>query len=734
MEPKKLLSFFFFLILCLSSLSFVPSSCSAPVPILRVQAPTMPIIVKSNRTSYNLMVKGSYLTYFKNDSDASRAVNFFNMGYNFSMDISTSQLHWYNSTLNAIIGMTKEMNPQHTAVNVSGSSLFYSGAWLYTDLQYVASVDCLKETLVIHNVSVPSSSIKPDYLQYAANCYFNNSLAIYANSAKYLHSTNQQFRTSGEIDFNDQSNKTMFFLPKPYVVDAVGNQTVAAYAVTVNNGILIINIRISKAFIDHCVFPVYFDPVVRVHGADRGEQDNLDSNVPCTLANTPTSGNLLIAVISTGRSSGTVPTVTSINENNVVWFKAIGKSNSTIAPRDCEIWYGGVGTSASTSITVNLSTTCTNGAVDVCEYSGLASSNMLDVTASYAGLSINPVTGTTSTTNQASELWIGGIGAHVVGGAHLPGQKTPINSFTLLDGVGYQGYTTFGSNGYLEYIASSTGTASTGDHFNANVAFQYCGCIATFKALAGAAYSQICTTTEQLDSNVYRQTMKLFATSEAIPASLFRRIAKLLITTEFLPSDTYRGTGKVFSTSELLNSQVYRGSVKVLSASLLISASVYRGVGLIVSSSEAFDSSVVFECVKMFSSSVDYSSSIVKGVAKILASSEVFNSNLYRGIMEVFVSSELFPSSFSNSVGKLLVILSSQDFSSSIVKGIQFVFLPSEDLSAVVVTVIPRAVSSLDKIVTLGLLSFLFLFIVFCVFIRRRRRQKEDRIQQGTLR
>jgi hypothetical protein len=450
------------------------------------------------------------------------------------MDISTSQLHWYNSSLNAIIGMKKEMNPQHTSINVSRNTLLYVNAWLNTDLQYVAGIDCLKETLIIHNVSAPSSSIKPDYLQYVANCYFNNSLAIYANSVKYLHPINQAFKTSGEIDFNDQSNKTVFFLPKPWIADSGGNFTNGIYAVTANNGILIINIRISKAFIDHSVFPVFFDPIIRVHGNDRGEQDNLLSSISCTLANTPTSGNLLIAVISDGISIGTVPIVSSITETNVAWFKAVAKSNSTTSSRNCEIWYGGVGTSASTSITVNLSGVCTNGAVDVCEYSGLASSNMLDVTASYAGLSINPVTGTTSTTSQASELWIGGIGAFTTVSKYLPSQTSPVNSFTLLDGAGYQGYTTFGSNGYLEYIASSTGTANSGDHFNANVAFQYCGCIATFKAVSGVAYSQVVSASLTLNASIYKKIGKLVSGSEMLNASIIKGIIKGIFGSEML--------------------------------------------------------------------------------------------------------------------------------------------------------------------------------------------------------
>ena len=88
------------------------------------------------------------------------------------------------------------------------------------------------------------------------------------------------------------------------------------------------------------------------------------------------------------------------------------------------------------------------------------------------GSSTHTVTGTTATTTQAKELWIGGITVEA-----SASQTTPTNGFTLLDGA-TTGVST--SVAYLENIVSTTGTASSGTTISSN---SYVGCIATFKGL-----------------------------------------------------------------------------------------------------------------------------------------------------------------------------------------------------------------------------------------------------------
>jgi hypothetical protein len=132
--------------------------------------------------------------------------------------------------------MQQEMNPQDTAVssNTAERTLTYSGAWVNTDLEYFGAINQVKETLIIHAVSPPSSTIIPDYLQYGAKCYFNNSLTIYADGIGYLHPSNQKFTTNGRIDFNDGANQTIFYLPPPVISDSApdkigGNETSGTY-------------------------------------------------------------------------------------------------------------------------------------------------------------------------------------------------------------------------------------------------------------------------------------------------------------------------------------------------------------------------------------------------------------------------------------------------------------------------------------------------------------------------
>ena len=211
------------------------------------------------------------------------------------------------------------------------------------------------------------------------------------------------------------------------------------------------------------------NPVTRVQGNARGTSTS--TSISVTMASTPTSGNVLIATIGTKSSS--VITVSSVTQTGVTWSYVTSKTYS-LYTLDSEIWFGVVGSGASTSITVTLSGTAGNGAVaDVCEYSGLATSDYLDKTASASGSSTSTSTGTTATTTQANELWLGAI---TVGGLSDP-QSSPTNGFSMLDGNAY--FVT--SLAYLEKIVSSTGTANS--HTTLAGEGGYAGCIATFKAV-----------------------------------------------------------------------------------------------------------------------------------------------------------------------------------------------------------------------------------------------------------
>jgi hypothetical protein len=69
-----------------------------------------PTITVSDDPNFLLMIDAysAYKAYFKGNSKTSNAMMFQTQGYIFSMDISTSQLHWYNSSYNAILECSRK--------------------------------------------------------------------------------------------------------------------------------------------------------------------------------------------------------------------------------------------------------------------------------------------------------------------------------------------------------------------------------------------------------------------------------------------------------------------------------------------------------------------------------------------------------------------------------------------------------------------------------------------------
>lgn len=193
-----------------------------------------------------------------------------------------------------------------------------------------------------------------------------------------------------------------------------------------------------------------------------------------TYGSTPTNGNFLVAVISTKRTSSPV---TSITQTGATWALAVSKVGTTLgANNTTDIWYAENVSGAATTVTVNLGGS-TNASCVFAEYSGLATASTLDQTASDAddyGTRSTAVTGTTATTSQAVELWIGGVTDNT--GNTWTGTG---GSFTkVAESLG-----TLVCNTLDEFIASSTGTASTSNtHASVPLSGQWTGAIATFKA------------------------------------------------------------------------------------------------------------------------------------------------------------------------------------------------------------------------------------------------------------
>ncbi|MCW4005551.1 MAG: PKD domain-containing protein [Candidatus Bathyarchaeota archaeon] len=239
---------------------------------------------------------------------------------------------------------------------------------------------------------------------------------------------------------------------------------------------------------NHSLVPIFTlsSAIGRVQGSFRGTATGTATSINVTLTNQPISGNVLVAVVGAWAGGYQAQSITSISQTGVNWSRQVSSSSTNIVS---EIWLGTVGADASTSITINLENQicyygdCLLGIADVCEYEGVSLFDPLDKSAIRHGTSSDDggdgygyeYTGTTETTSQTDELWIGGIFSFLNGPMYASSNTG--NGFTLFDGLSTGKVSCLG---YLEKIVSSTGQAHSGVK---DVEFtNYYGCIATFKA------------------------------------------------------------------------------------------------------------------------------------------------------------------------------------------------------------------------------------------------------------
>ena len=111
----------------------------------------------------------------------------------------------------------------------------------------------------------------------------------------------------------------------------------------------------------------------RVNHEPRGQL--LAPAISITCNATPTRGNVLIACIATSGNDKSFNIC--YNPNRSGWF-AVKEEDDSDQYAYAHIWIGIVGSGAGKSIAVNLDTAANDGAVcDICEYSGIATSNFL---------------------------------------------------------------------------------------------------------------------------------------------------------------------------------------------------------------------------------------------------------------------------------------------------------------------------------------------------------------------
>ena len=198
----------------------------------------------------------------------------------------------------------------------------------------------------------------------------------------------------------------------------------------------------------------------------RGEGTSA-SSATATFGSNLVSNNVVVVIVGYFGSA----TLLSTTESGVSLTERI--RSPVYINHHLIIYTGVVSAGASRTITVTLSGPVIDVIIDACEYQGVSiigGNAALDVSASNYGQSAYPNTGTTTTTTQPSEIWIGGIFA---GGY---GQSNPTYGFTLIDGVKIA----FGSLGYLEKNAFAVGSAVSGVTLDA--VYGWVGAIITLKA------------------------------------------------------------------------------------------------------------------------------------------------------------------------------------------------------------------------------------------------------------
>lgn len=185
---------------------------------------------------------------------------------------------------------------------------------------------------------------------------------------------------------------------------------------------------------------------------------SLTTSVSAIYASTPTLNNLLIAIVASN-NDGNLDTIAG-------WTLAIESSGSPAS--DISILYKVSNGAESTTVTAN-NTGASLMELAIFEYSGLATSSVLDKTATGNGVGTTVSTGTTATTTIADELLIVGVGS-----SSLQTATSWSNSFTTRQVIG-----TVNTLLCSDRIVSATGayeTTLTGGNVTTMGA-----CIATFK-------------------------------------------------------------------------------------------------------------------------------------------------------------------------------------------------------------------------------------------------------------
>ena len=192
------------------------------------------------------------------------------------------------------------------------------------------------------------------------------------------------------------------------------------------------------------------------------------TTVSAVWPSTTTAGNLLTAIVTVRGGSGTTITPPSGG-----WTLATRANNTTTI--STAIYYIANATSQSGTSSWGISPSA-RATLTLAEYSGAATSSVLDQVATSTGSSSTGSSGTTPTTIQTNEVAIAGISANNSGRTF----SAQTNSFTAVSSVNSGGGPGGNATVFEEKVLSATGAQSV----NATISSSstWAGAIATFKA------------------------------------------------------------------------------------------------------------------------------------------------------------------------------------------------------------------------------------------------------------
>jgi hypothetical protein len=222
--------------------------------------------------------------------------------------------------------------------------------------------------------------------------------------------------------------------------------------------------------------------ITRVQYVSNASTGSGTTSLSTTIA-AATAGNLLLALIATGSTAS--PGTTTTPSGFTAVLGPITNTSASPAPVNLYLFYK-IATGGETSVvatnTVTSGVTC-----QVWEFSATAGwpASPVDVSASSANqaATTTPVTGTTATTAQSEELWIGSVSTN--SGTQIT-YSLPTNSFTQ-ETTAWAGASPFFSpnTAALYKIVSATGTASTG--VTSSISKGFGGLVAAFKDNTGGS-------------------------------------------------------------------------------------------------------------------------------------------------------------------------------------------------------------------------------------------------------